>query len=460
MFDTLHTGDTACMKAPKSWGKVPTRVDIPEAFETDPPVLVYQDVLVARDPVCARLTRAKHKGKSGGLEDQVHESPDGRKDEDRVVWTTHMNRGRMPRLLDLVKRWGGCISVALWVCKVEDWEYVLKLHTEEKGLGDLVTFHGVIGHGAYPYNLQRNVALAPFAPWAVGNGRPAPWVVVADADGVPSVGEEMMSKYVVAGAAGTLTEPEVLTGSVPEELKWMGTGPMSLGPPHVDPEKFVYDKPPKDVCDAWDGKPEPMQCEVVGRPSGLGWGRSWVTASWAATRSRCGKPVNPQKSFFVIPSFDSLRDNGEQVAQLRAIPPNAHPSVAWAYLRKLWDHGGIEIQAATDYAPSYESMVPWKAWRDNHPAGLMAVHYGFIYEPYIVTKAPFPSSSIDKWEPFDEYFREPGFDKCIFFTETAGLRSDDPNKYYLHVLPQIFLLNDDSGSSGGPRPSRHMNWER
>jgi hypothetical protein len=35
-------------------------------------------------------------------------------------------------------------------------------------------FHGVIGHGAYPYNLQRNVALAPFAPWAVGNGRPAP----------------------------------------------------------------------------------------------------------------------------------------------------------------------------------------------------------------------------------------------------------------------------------------------
>jgi hypothetical protein len=120
----------------------------------------------------------------------------------------------------------------------------------------------------------------------------------------------------------------------------------------------------------------------------------------------------------------------------------------------------VELQAQEAYAPSYESMVPWRAWRESHPAGLLAVHYGFIYEPYIIAKTPFPSTSLDKWEPFDEFFREPGYDKCIFFTETAGLRVDDPAKYYLHVLPQVFLLNDDAGSSGGPRASRHINWER
>ena len=451
------------MRAPKAWGQ-PSRVSIADAVLTDPHLLVYYDVLVAQNDVCKRITRATHakKGSKGGAPAAAPaaHSDGGRDDGDRVVWTTHMNRNRMQRLVDLSKRWGGCISVALWVCSSEDWEFVKALHQDNADINAHVTFHAVLGHGAYPYNLQRNVALAPFAPWAVGNGRPAPWVVLADADGVPSVGEEVMARLVTDAAAGKATQPQLIVGQVPEELQWMGTGPLGIGAPEVDKEPFVYAQPGEGVCEAWDGLPEPMQCRVSGHPSGLGWGRAWQTAAWATERSRCGRPVDPMHNFFVIPSFDTRRDNGEAVARLRALSPKSPPSHAWTYLRKLWDHGIVEVQAQEAYAPSYESMVPWRAWRDAHPAGLLAVHYGFIYEPYFVAKSPFPSTSLDKWEPFDEYFREPGYDKCIFFTETAGLRPDDPGKYYLQVLPQVFLLNDDSGTSSGPRPSRHMNWER
>ena len=455
-----NTGSAGCMRAPAAWGSAPSRVGISEAILTDPSLLVYYDVLVARDAACGRITRATHAKKGGAPPGAAAAPADGRTDSDRVVWTTHMNRGRMQRLIDLSKRWGGCISVALWVCAQEDWDAVSKLHAENTDIGTYVTFHAVLGHGAYPYNLQRNVALAPFAPWAVGNGRPAPWVVVADADGVPSVGEAQMARAVIEAAAGKAVAPPVLTGAVPQELAWMGTGPLGIGAPEVDAAPFVYPPPNAATCAAWDGRPEPMQCQVSGHPSGLGWGRAWQTAAWATERSRCGRPVDTSRAFFVIPSFDTRRDNGEAIARLRAIDPASPPSHAWAYLRKLWDHGIVELQAQESYAPSYESMVPWRAWREAHPAGLLAVHYGFIYEPYIIAKTPFPSTSLDKWEPFDEFFREPGYDKCIFFTETVGLRSDDPAKYYLHVLPQVFLLNDDAGSSGGPRASRHINWER
>jgi hypothetical protein len=460
VFDTVH-GDLGCMRAPKEWGK-PSRVQVSELIASDPPLIVYQDVLVARDPVCARITRAHHAAPAaagappagGGL------AADGRSDDDRVVWTTHLNRGRMGRLMDLDKRWGGCLSVALWLCAAEDWEYVSSLHrAEAAGIGAHVTFHAVLGHGAYPYNLQRNVALAPFAPWATGNGRPAPWVVVADADGVPSVGEAVLAARLLDAAAGNLANPPIVTGAVPPELAWMGSGPLGLSK-LAPPAEAVADEAKPEVCDAWDGRPQPFQCKVSGHPSGLGWARRGSTAAWATERSRCGRPVDPARTFFVIPSFDSLRDNGEQIRRLRDIPPDADPSIAFAYLRKLWDHRAIEVQAQEAYAPSYEAMVPWSAWLAERPAGLLAVHYSFIYEPYIAAKAPFPSSSLDAWEPFDEFFRAAGFDKCVFFVETAGLPWSDPGKYYLQVLPQVFLLNDESSSSGGVKESRHLNWQR
>ena len=478
------------MRAPAAWGK-PTRVALPDAVLTDPPLIIYQDVLVARDPVCASLTRAHHAplkpdaegsgagkgakgaagkgaagkgaaGKAGSGGGGVGLAADGRAEDDRVVWVTHLNRGRMGRLLDLEARWGGCLSISLWLCKQEDWDFVSALHAKEVGLGEHVTFHAVLGHGAYPYNLQRNVALAPFAPWATGNGRHAPWVVVADADGVPSVGEAVLAKLVADAVAGRAAAPATVVGEVPESLAWLGTGPLGLSalvPPAEAPAPPQVNEA---LCEAWDGRPEPFQCRQNGHPSGLGWARSGRTAAWAKERSHCGRPIaDPGRTFFVIPSFDTLRDNGEALRRLRAIPPDAHPSVAWAYLKKLWDHRAIEIQAQEAYAPSYEAMVPWSAWLADPPAGLLAVHYSFIYEPYVVAKAPFPSSSLDAWEPFDEFFREPGFDKCIFFTETAGLPEGDPGKYYLQVLPQVFLLNDEGANTGAPKSSgRHINWER
>ncbi len=119
----------------------------------------------------------------------------------------------------------------------------------------------------------------------------------------------------------------------------------------------------------------------------------------------------------------------------------------------------VEIQAFEGYPPSYVAMVPWNAWLSDDPAGLLAIHYAFIYEPYVIMKAPAPSTSFDRWEPFDEYFRDPGYDKCVFFVETAGLPRDDPSHFDMFVLPQVFLINRQ-GSGGPKNGGRHINWER
>jgi hypothetical protein len=175
------------MTVPEEWGK-PARVVLPDAVLTDPPLVIYQDVLVARDPVCSRLTRVKHdkKSKSTAVSDPT--------DADRVVITVHLGVDRLERLRKLEKRWDGCISASFWVCHLKDWETLKSKWESTPGLYQHVTLHAVVGHDAYPYNVMRNVALAPFSPWALSGGRPAPWVFVLDADCVPSVSEQVMSK--------------------------------------------------------------------------------------------------------------------------------------------------------------------------------------------------------------------------------------------------------------------------
>ena len=80
---------------------------------------------------------------------------------------------------------------------------VAKAHAASPAMSAFVTVHAVLGHGAYPYNVMRNVALAPFAPWAAGRGNPAPWVLLADADGVPSVGEARFADVMRATTRGS-----------------------------------------------------------------------------------------------------------------------------------------------------------------------------------------------------------------------------------------------------------------
>lgn len=195
IFEALHNSSSSggtfrvqCMRSPPAWGK-PYRVQVSETVVTDPTLVVYADVLVATDASCARITTVRRPD-SGPLSSPEEVASDS----DRVVWTTHLNKGRMSRLERLVKRWDGCVSVSLWLCSEEDWEFVSAVHAQNPEINKHVTFHVVLGYGGYPYNLQRNVALTPFAPWASGGEFASPWVLVADADGVPSVGERVMSK--------------------------------------------------------------------------------------------------------------------------------------------------------------------------------------------------------------------------------------------------------------------------
>lgn len=113
-------------------------------------------------------------------------------------------------------------------------------------------------------------------------------------------------------AEGKLVAPETLWGPTPESLAWT-TQPNDLGLGPIVPPATAPDIPTPNaaVCDAWDGRPQPMQCQANGHPSGLGWGRRHDVAMWAIERSRCGKPPAAQSTLFVIPSFDTLRNNHE-----------------------------------------------------------------------------------------------------------------------------------------------------
>jgi hypothetical protein len=438
------------MAPPKAWGN-PSRIVTSDFIVTDPPLAIYHDVLKAEAPDCARLTHAKHGGTG------AHGGEPG--DDDRIVWTMHLGRDRLPRLEELVPRWQGCASVSIWVCTADDWEYFKAWHAETQERRNSITFHAVIGHGAYPYNVMRNVALAPFAPWAAGKGMPRPWVVVSDADGVPSAGESTFSEILKGAVAGTNTHPHTLS-EIPPILKTQLDKLGLTAPPLRDATLPAPTPGPASLCDSWDGHPQPMQCEKSGRPSGLGWARRDSTSHYARQHSRCGKKVSETDTFFVIPSFDTHGRNTEILDGLRAIPGDDKlgGATAFAYLRALSNANAVEVQAQEGYPPSYVAMVPWPAWNSDEPSGAFPVHYSFIYEPYFIAKTPFISTSYDKWEPFDEFFREPGYDKCTFFVETAALPRGVPGHMDLVVLPFVYLLNVQG--SGGPRPSRHMNWER
>ena len=434
----------------KAWGN-PSRIVTSDTVVTDPPLAIYHDVLPAEGAVCARLTHAKH----GDLRGITHAEPG---DDDRIVWTMHMGHDRLPRLEELLPRWGGCLSISLWLCAADDWDHIKAWHSATSERRDSITFHAVLGTGAYPYNVMRNVALSPFAPWAAGKNMPHPWVLVADADGVPSTGEKSFGEVLQAAVKGRGNLYPQTLATIPSLLQKQLTKLGLNAPPLRDATKPSPTPAPASLCDTWDGHPEPMQCNQNGRPSGLGWARRDSTQNWARAHSRCEKAVSETETFFVIPSFDTHGRNDEILESLREIPGSEPAATSFAFLRALFGSNAVEIQAQEGYPPSYEAMVPWPIWNSDEPAGAFPVHYSFIYEPYFIAKAPFPSTSLDNWAPFDEFFREPGYDKCTFFVETAGVPRGRVGHMDLLVLPHVYLLNVNGGS--GPRPSRHMNWER
>ena len=156
---------------------------------TDPLLLVFQDVLVAAEPACARLTVAK----------QRRAAQAG--DSERVVLATHLDVSRLPQLQLQAERWEGCLSVGLWLCRQEQWEQLRAAVASSAALRSRATFHAVLGTGRYP-NALRNAPLAPFAPWAAEAPLPAPWVLAVDVDGLPSCSEGRLAASLAAAVGG------------------------------------------------------------------------------------------------------------------------------------------------------------------------------------------------------------------------------------------------------------------
>ena len=213
--------DLPCFPAPASWG-TPDRVfpsrtlnATPELGWKDNAHLVYNDVKVAEDARCARLTRVHNRESALAG------------DNERVVLSTHFDVTRLPQFIVALERWGGCASVGVWMCTETHWETLLEIRRSSRILRERVTFHAVIGHGLYP-NSMRTAPLAPFSPWAQG---PTPWVIVVDADGIVSVGEDVLADWLQMAVDGGLSRPPQFppldasspTLGLPSYLAWLAS---------------------------------------------------------------------------------------------------------------------------------------------------------------------------------------------------------------------------------------------
>ena len=382
-----------CFAAPPAWG-APTRVHAPrfQASRTDPglnwtdaALLLHNDVAVAESARCARLTRARGReaARAG--------------DHDAVVVATHLDVTRLHYLLALVQRWQGCVSAALRLCREEEWAEALAWRARHPALRLNVTFHAVLSHGLYP-NALRNAPLEPFSPWAAAPPLPAPWVLVVDVDGLPSVGEGVLARWMARAAAGelhpqdTLTERARVTAQAARACAGSGAALAALQdapgtpeaarllPPYLrhlaanntlrlrlpTPLHFLPrpGAPSAADCARSGGRPQPLQCSPLGIPGAQAWALRNDTSAWAAFHAQCVSPP-PRNTLYILPSFDvlyypikrdvnwsdisSYRDGSvasrawnallrnASAAALERIPPDAPPSHAHFLLRSLVD---------------------------------------------------------------------------------------------------------------------------
>ena len=339
-----------CAAPPASWPP-PTRVHQPRftvspssplANWTDEAILLYSDVLVAEDAACARLTRARSR------------TPALPGDSDRMVLATHLDVSRLPHLLRLSQRWEGCLSVAIRLCAGEEWAQLLQWRANHSALRLPITFHAAVSHGLYP-NALRNAPLEPFAPWAAAAPLPAPWVLVVDVDGLPSVNAPTLEAWVRAAAEGALHAlPTTLPGArplvdLPPYLRPHMLDPnhtLGLGLPPGGPLFSPLPPPTPQQCARHAQRPLPLQCSPLGLPTALGWALDANTSAWAAQMSHCPPPTHPaaldqqpqpqqpqqqqqQDTLFVLPSFDVQYYKVSPTANWSDPTDHNHVSAAW-----------------------------------------------------------------------------------------------------------------------------------
>lgn len=490
------------MVAPAEWGP-PTRV-VPARFSgpngtgtlTDKPIFIYSDVRVASDPACARITtvhggaRGRRGNSTWGAAapqdaDDLSMLPVADGDSDRVVWATHQSVDgaslHLSQLQRLLRIWEpGCISVGLWLCDDVGWLAAEELYASDPGLAARVTFHAAIGwaRGSAPYpNAMRNVPLMPFAPWAPrppgGGARPQPWVMIADSEAVPSVGEGVLRRWIAAAIQGQLAVPPSHVKEPPPEVVPVSTVPgIRVMWYTMVPENASNVAPSADAaCDAWDGAPEPIRCAPgTTLPDARSWSRRTAAVDRAIRHSRCGKKLDPARTAFALPSFDVIAHadypNGI-IQRILSFPRGALPSRSHAYMVKdIMREDKVQMQANL-YPPSYEAIVPWEAWFTlPRTAGVLAVHYSQLWEPYIIMRAPLPGArpragdtgaelaarnlglNEETWQPYDEDFRCLHFDKCAMVADIAAAPPGSPmERFSLYVLPHVYLFNTHFGKA-------------
>lgn len=114
-----------------------------------------------------------------------------------------------------------------------------------------------------------------------------------------------------------------------------------------------------------------------------------------------------------------------------------------------------------------EAIVPWEAFLTlPRTAGVLAVHYSHLWEPYIIMRSPLPGARPragdagvalternaalheDEWQPYDEEFRSVHFDKCAMVADLAAAPHGSPDeRFSLHVLPHVYLFNTHFGKA-------------
>lgn len=457
-----HASSVGCMVPPTSWG-APYRV-VPAAVGGSVPVPVFVDVLVASDPVCARLTTtARWRGAERSFNGSTQQSflseateldsllPPADDDGDRIVYTTHLSADaeRLDQLVAVDRMWGGCMSIGLWICDDLGWARAAALHAADEGLRARATFHVALGWdrgAAAPYpNAMRNVPLHPFLDEHSGKlpqlrlQRAAPWVFVVDADALPSVGEAVLRRWVAAALRGDLGVP----------------------PSHVTDTRPL---PSAAECAAWGGAPEAFVCDApLSAPTGLPWARQPDVAVRATARSRCPAPLRAGATVFALPSFDFERASCVDLERMLRDMRHAGSRTALPSRSHEWLSGHLgttraRVQAES-FPPAYQGLIPWGAWGVSPSAGVLPLHYSFLHEPYFLLKAPLPvtTNTVGSWGLFDEGFNSTWFDKAaLHLALAAAPHSGSGPRYTIAMLPHVYLVNAHCSSATAPRGDSDM----
>lgn len=427
--------------APAAGAWVPSRVSrgLVVGF---PPLAVYHNVLLGA--CCARASSG------GGPRDDACASRGsawGETDAGGAVCTTHITPSRLATLSEVAARWRGCMSVAVTVCDAEDWSGVEAAWRADALLRNWVSLHALVTASStpYPYNAARNTALdavsgAAAHVWGAPLG--TLWVVVADADELPSAPEPAL-RAILRAASTPGSDAVQLTAA--------------------ESAAAVRTEAPQ--CAAHDAErlAPPDNCGLYEFGGMFPWALSEATTAEVLRRSRCATPAfDLSRTIFAMSSFDvdgrlgeRERDAARELilgaapggTDLRPLPEPAALALATAAHARLACAFDVSVvHQDRFFLADYVGLLHWPAWF-SPGAGFIPSHYSLGSEPYFAARA----ATLPR---FDESFRGPLRDKQSFFT-TLLAGGDAAHDFDLVHLPVVFLMHAKrEGRAAAPATTR------